>query len=87
MQVIEVEVRRGGRPVASPEPVVAAAAAPAEAPDAPQRPHFRLSGLLRQASHALHGEQVSLAEATGLPETVTVQAHLGDRVLSRTIRL
>ena len=87
MQVIEVEVRRGGRPVASSEPVVAVAAAPAEAPDAPQRPHFRLSGLLRQAGHALHGEQVNLAEATGLPETVTVQARLGERVLSRTIRL
>ena len=87
MQVIEVEVRRGGRPEASPEPVVAVAAAPAEAPDAPQRSHFRLGGLLRQAGHAFHGEQVNLAEATGLPETVTVQARLGERVLSRTIRL
>jgi|GEM_PF-876880 len=87
MQVIEVEVRRGNRPEASSEPVVTVAAAPAEAPDAPRRSHLRLGGLLRQAGHALHGEQVNLAEATGLPETVTVQARLGDRLLSRTIRL
>lgn len=84
-QIIEVEVRRGSRPVAT-APVVAAQVT-AEADPAEPRRRVRLGGLLRQAGHALRGEQVSLAEATGLPETVTVQARLGDRVLARTIRL
>jgi hypothetical protein len=44
-------------------------------------------GLLRQADHLVHGEAVSLADATGLPETVTVQARLGGRLVSRTIQL
>ncbi|NML64840.1 hypothetical protein HHL22_06440 [Hymenobacter sp. RP-2-7] len=87
LQVIEVEVRRGNRPAASPEPVVAALGPAANETAAEPRRHLRLGGVLRQAGHALRGEPVSLAEATGLPETVTVQAHLGDRVLSRTIRL
>jgi len=80
--VIEVEVRRGpalGQPAAAPASV--AAAAPA------RRPRLRLGGLLRQADHLVHGEPVSLAEATGLAETVTVQARLGGRTLSKTIQL
>ena len=83
-QVIEVEVRRGTAP-RPPANTVATAPAPTET--APARRRFRLGGLLREAGHALHGEPVSLAEATGLPESVTVQARLGDRVLARTIRL
>ena len=85
-QIIEVEVRRGSRPAAAAEPVVVAAAPVATEAAEPRR-RLRLGGLLRQAGHALRGEPVSLADATGLPETVTVQAHLGERVLSRTIRL
>jgi len=79
--VIEVEVRRGpapGQPAVAPASV---AAAPA------RRPRLRLGGLLRQADHLVHGEPVSLAEATGLAETVTVQARLGGRTLSKTIQL
>jgi hypothetical protein len=45
---------------------------------------LRLGGLLRQADRLVHGE---LAEATGLPESVTLQARLGGRVVSKTIQL
>ncbi|AMR26203.1 hypothetical protein A0257_03250 [Hymenobacter psoromatis] len=69
-------------------PAVAAvvAAAPSPASDQPRR-RLRLGGLLRQADHLVHGEPVSLAEATGLPESLTVQARLGGRTISRTIQL
>jgi hypothetical protein len=39
---------------------------------------------LRQADRLVHGE---LAEATSLPESVTLQARLGGRVVSKTIQL
>ncbi|QKG52543.1 hypothetical protein [Hymenobacter sp. BRD67] len=80
-EIIEVEVRRGPEPAGTSAPVVVAAHS------APARPRLRLGGLLRQANHLVHGEAVSLAEATGLPESLTVQARLGGRVLSRTIQL
>lgn len=86
-EVVEVEVRRGPAPLASPGPAVALASAPAAEPAASPRRRLRLGGLLRQADHLVHGEPVSLAEATGPAETVTVQARLGGRTLSRTIRL
>ena len=79
--VIEVDVRRGpetARPAAT---AVVAEVVPA------RRPRLRLGGLLRQADHLVHGEPVSLAEATGLPETLTVHARLGGRTLSKTIEL
>ena len=83
-ETIEVEVRRGGMPTPAAPVVIAKTTA---APDPTRRPRRRLGGLLRQADHLVHGEPVSLAEATGLPETVTLQAHLGGRLLSRTIQL
>jgi hypothetical protein len=49
-----------------------------------RRRGLRLGGLLRQADRLVHGE---LAEATGLPESVTLQARLGGRVVSKTIQL
>lgn len=80
-EVIEVEVRRGtARPAPAAEAVVA------DATPARQR-GLRLGRLLRQADHLVHGEPVSLAEATGLPETMTVQARLGGRLISKTIQL
>ncbi|GAB3636096.1 hypothetical protein GCM10027422_16860 [Hymenobacter arcticus] len=83
--VIEVDVRRGpetARPTAAPAAAVVAEAAPQ------RRPRLRLGGLLRQADHLVHGEAVSLTEATaGLPETLTVHARLGGRTLSKTIAL
>jgi hypothetical protein len=81
-EIIEVEVRRGGaRPTPAPAVVAVADAAPA-APT--RRRGLRLGGLLRQADRLVHGE---LAEATGLPESVTLQARLGGRVVSKTIQL
>lgn len=85
-EVVEVEVRRGSAGPVSPSPAVVLASAPAAAPAAPRR-RLRLGSLLRQADHLVHGEPVNLAEATGPAETVTVQARLGGRILSRTIRL
>jgi len=82
-EIIEVEVRRGAaRPEAT--PVVAVAVAADTAPAPARRRGLRLGGLLRQADRLVHGE---LAEATGLPETVTLQAHLGGRLVSKTIQL
>lgn len=80
-EVVEVEVRRG--PAPAPPAVVLASVAPTASP----RRRLRLGGLLRQADHLVHGEPVNLAEATGLAQTVTVQARLGGRTLSRTIEL
>ncbi|WBO86128.1 hypothetical protein [Hymenobacter yonginensis] len=72
---IEVEVRRSAAPAVA----TAAQAAPAR-----QR---SLGGvLLRQARNAVRGERLSLAEA-GLPETVTVQAHVAGRTLTKVIQL
>jgi hypothetical protein len=83
-EVVEVEVRRGPAPT---QPAVVLASASATEPAASPRRRLRLGGLLRQADHLVHGEPVSLAEATGLAQTVTVQARLGGRTLSRTIQL
>jgi hypothetical protein len=81
-EIIEVEVRRGGaRPTLAPAVVAVADAAPV-APT--RRRGLRLGGLLHQADRLVHGE---LAEATGLPETVTLQARLGGRLVSKTIQL
>jgi hypothetical protein len=83
-EIIEVEVRRGGaRPALAPV-AVAVAVANAEPVAPTRRRGLRLGGLLRQADHLVHGE---LAEATGLPETVTLQARLGGRLVSKTIQL
>jgi len=84
-EIIEVEVRRGNAP-ASPATVSAPVVAAVE-PAPARRPRLRLGSLLRQADHLVHGEPVSLAEATGLAETVTVQARFGGRTLSKTIQL
>jgi hypothetical protein len=54
---------------------------------APDRRRLRLGGLLRQADHLIHGESVNLAEASDPAEAITLQARLGGRVLSKTIRL
>lgn len=89
-EIIEVDVRRGpgaNRP-AEYTPVAPAVVAVAEVtPNPTRRPRLRLGGLLRQADRLVHGEGVNLAEATGLPETVTVQARLGGRLVSKTIQL
>ena len=76
--VILVEVRGG---------VAAGAAGPAPAAAAAgERPGLG-NRLLRQAGHLVRGERLSLAEATGLPETVTLRATVAGRSISTSIRL
>ncbi|MBG8554776.1 hypothetical protein [Hymenobacter guriensis] len=70
---IEVEVRRQAE-----TPAALAAAAPDRRP--------RLGGILRQVRNAVRGDQVNLADA-GLPETLTVQARVAGRTLTKTIQL
>ena len=73
---IEVEVHRSNE-----------AAVVASAPDEAGNARRSLGGiLLRQARNAVKGERISLAE-TGLPETVTVQARVGNRTLTKVIQL
>ena len=72
---IEVEVRRSA-------PAAVATAAPAQA----ARQHSIGGILLRQARNVVRGDRVSLAQA-GLPETVTVQAHVAGRTLTKVIQL
>jgi hypothetical protein len=70
---IEVEVRRGAE-----TPTVATAAS---------ENRRSLGGiLLRQARNVVKGDRVSLAE-TGLPESVTVQAHVAGRTITKVIQL
>ena len=83
-EIIEVDVRRGSAPLAVAPPVVVAVA---DAAPAPTRRRLRLGGLLRQADHLVDGESVYLAEATSVSETVTLQARLGGRLVSKTIQL
>ncbi|WP_022824993.1 hypothetical protein [Hymenobacter norwichensis] len=70
---IEVEVRRGTE-----TPTVATAAS---------ENRRSLGGiLLRQARNVVKGDRVSLAE-TGLPETVTVEARVAGRTITKVIQL
>ena len=82
MGLVEVEVRRGPE-TARPAPTTTVAA---EVPPA-RRSRLRLGGLLRQADRLAHGESVSLADASGPAESLTVQARIGGRLLSKTIQL
>ena len=82
MGLVEVEVRRGPE-TARPAPTTTVAA---EVPPA-RRSRLRLGGLLRQADRLAHGEPVSLADANGPAESLTVQARVGGRLLSKTIQL
>ena len=81
-----MDVRNGGaapaRPAKANLTVLAATetAAPAE--------RRGLGGrLLQQAGHLARGERLSLAEITGLPENVTLQATVAGRSISKSIRL
>ena len=85
--VITVEVRGGGAvPALRPAQAVSAAVAAASAE--PSEGRRRLGGrLLQQAGHLVRGERVSLAEITGLPENLTLQATVAGRSLTKTIQL
>ncbi|OGX85154.1 hypothetical protein BEN47_02140 [Hymenobacter lapidarius] len=82
-EIITVDVRNGGSPDARPSRASSVAAAMAASDD-----RRRLgSRLLQQAGNLVRGERVSLAEAAGLPQNVTVQAVIAGRTLTKSIQL
>ena len=69
-------------------PAQAVSAAVAAAAAGPAVGRRRLGGrLLQQAGPRVRGERVSLAEITGLPENLTLQATVAGRSLTKTIQL
>jgi len=84
-ELITVDVRNGAAPALRPaRAMTAAVAAAAEAPEGRRRLGGRL---LQQAGHLVRGERVSLAEVTGLPESLTLHATVGGRCLTKSIQL
>ncbi|MBD2769039.1 hypothetical protein IC235_14190 [Hymenobacter sp. BT664] len=82
-EVITVDVRRGGEPGTESAPASGTALA-VEAP----KERRRLGGrLLQQAGHLIRGERISLAEATGLPENVTLRATVAGRTFTKSLQL
>ncbi|MBH8557070.1 hypothetical protein [Hymenobacter negativus] len=82
-ELITVEVRNGEAPA---RPARAVASALAASPEPAER--RRLGGrLLQQAGHLVRGERVSLAEVTGLPENVTIQATVAGHRVTKSIQL
>ncbi|WP_460553506.1 hypothetical protein, partial [Hymenobacter daeguensis] len=82
--IITVDVRNGATPAARSIRTALAEVAAAEEP-AERR---GLGGrLLQQAGHLVRGERLSLAEATGLPENVTLRANIAGRRVSKSIQL
>ncbi|MBF9238908.1 hypothetical protein I2I05_16005 [Hymenobacter sp. BT683] len=82
-ELITVDVRNGGEPVVRPSKM-ASPVATASATDERRRLGGRL---LRQAGNLVRGERVSLAEAAGLPENVTVRATIAGHTLTKSIQL
>ena len=83
-ELITVDVRHGADPAARTANATVSGLAAVNAPDEPRRLGGRL---LQQAAHLVRGERISLAEVTGLPETVTLRATLAGRSLTKSIRL
>lgn len=83
--LITVDVRNGDAPVSRPAKRVDAALASLDEAPAERR---RLGArLLQQAGHLARGERVNLAEAVGLPESLTLRATVAGRRLSKSIQL
>ena len=83
-ELITVEVRNGGSPANRLAKTTGSAVALAEAPTERRGLGGRL---LQQAGHLVRGERLSLAEATGLPENVTLRATIAGRSVSKSIQL
>lgn len=81
--VITVDVRNGATPARSPKTALSEVATAEVTTE-----RRGLGGrLLQQAGHLVRGERVSLAEATGLPENVTLNATIAGRRVSKSIQL
>ena len=83
-ELITVDVRNGSAAPARPAKTSITALAEAVVPTERRGLGGRL---LQQAGNLARGERVSLAEITGLPENVTLQANLAGRSISKSIRL
>lgn len=82
VDLITVDVRNGSPASAqATSPVLVAGA---QAPAQPRRLGARL---LLQAGHLARGERLSLAEVTGLPEHMTLQATVAGRSFTKSIQL
>jgi hypothetical protein len=82
--VITVDVRNGATPAS--RSIRATLSEVASAEEISER--RGLGGrLLQQAGHLVRGERLSLAEATGLPENVTLRANIAGRRVSKSIQL
>ncbi|MBO2012567.1 hypothetical protein [Hymenobacter negativus] len=82
--VITVDVRNGATPAARNIRTTLSEVASAE--ETTER--RGLGGrLLQQAGHLVRGERLSLAEATGLPENMTLKANIAGRRVSKSIQL
>ncbi|GAB2870495.1 hypothetical protein [Hymenobacter ruber] len=82
--LITVDVRNGAAPAS--RSIRATLSEVASADETTER--RGLGGrLLQQAGHLVRGERLSLAEATGLPENVTLRANIAGRHVSKSIQL
>ena len=83
-ELITVDVRNGANPASRPAKTTSTALA---AVDAPEQRRGLGGRLLHQAGNLVRGERVSLAEATGLPQNVTLRATVAGRSLTRSFQL
>ena len=83
-ELITVDVRNGSNVAARPAKITSTALASADT-----SPEQRGLGgrLLHQAGNLVRGERVSLAEAAGLPENVTLRATVAGRSLTKSFQL
>ena len=83
-ELITVDVRNGSNVVSRPAKITSTALAATES--SPER--RGLGGrLLHQAGNLVRGEPVSLAQAAGLPENVTLRATVAGRSLTKSFQL
>ena len=85
-ELITVDVHSGANPPARPTQTFNSAMAQALT-EAPDERRGLGSRLLQQAGHLVRGERLSLAEATGLPENMTLRATIAGRSISKSIQL
>ncbi|GAB3866346.1 hypothetical protein GCM10028824_06800 [Hymenobacter segetis] len=82
-ELITVDVRNGEAPARPARPVASALAANPEPAE-----RRRLGGrLLHMGGQLVRGERVNLAEVTGLPENVTIQATVAGHRVTKSIQL